>query len=201
MTCAEFEILLCDYVDGTLEAARRQELESHRDRCPACAELARDVAGALSFIERSAEVDAPPELLARIAFEIPTGRPHVKRPGFLAGLASWFRPMLQPRFTMGMAMTILSFSLLGRVTGVEMRQLKPADLQPTAVWAAVEDKAGQTWARVVRYYEGLKIVYEVQTRLRELRQQEEEEGRGEPQTPAAGQKPAQNSTTDGKAKQ
>ena len=29
MTCAELEILLCDYVDGTLRGAEKSALESH----------------------------------------------------------------------------------------------------------------------------------------------------------------------------
>ena len=34
MTCAEFEILLCDYVDGTLHAQERTALESHLSGMP-----------------------------------------------------------------------------------------------------------------------------------------------------------------------
>ena len=41
MNCSEFEILLCDYVDGTLDAPRKQALEAHQRECAACAEFAR----------------------------------------------------------------------------------------------------------------------------------------------------------------
>ena len=169
MTCAEFEVLLCDYLDGTLDADGKQALEEHRDSCAVCSELARDVGGALGFMECAAEVTVPPELLTRIAFEIPTGR--TQRPGeresLLAAIRRFFQPVLQPKFAMGMAMTILSFSLLGRFAGIEVRQLKPSDLTPKAVWTAVDDRAHQSWERVVKYYEGLKIVFEVQSRLKE----------------------------------
>ena len=43
MTCAELEILLCDYVDGTLRGAEKTALETHLAGCSACAELAKDV--------------------------------------------------------------------------------------------------------------------------------------------------------------
>ncbi len=33
MTCAELEILLCDYVDGTLRAEERTALEDHLSGC------------------------------------------------------------------------------------------------------------------------------------------------------------------------
>jgi hypothetical protein len=198
MTCAEFEIQLCDYLDGTLGAGERQALEAHRDQCAGCRQFALDVAGAMAFIERAADVEPPPELLTRIAFEIPTGHAHsAKRPGLLSLVAGWFRPVLQPKFAMGMAMTILSFSLLGRFAGIEPTQLKPADLHPRVVWAAAEDRLHQTWDRVVRYYEGLKVVYEVQTRLKELREQEDERVKAETQTSPATTTPVTQQPTQG----
>jgi hypothetical protein len=93
-------------------------------------------------------------------------------------LLGWFGPVLQPRFAMGMAMTILSFSMLARFAGVEVRQLKPADLKPTAVWSAIDNRAHRTWDQAVKYYENLRLVYEVQTRLQEWTEQEDEERKG-----------------------
>ena len=64
MNCTDFEILLCDYMDGTLDEARRSELEAHQRECASCAELAKDVAGAVAFVARVPHVEPPPELLA-----------------------------------------------------------------------------------------------------------------------------------------
>ena len=50
MTCAEFEILLCDYLDGTLDASRKEAIELHQQECAACAELAQDAADAAPFL-------------------------------------------------------------------------------------------------------------------------------------------------------
>jgi hypothetical protein len=176
MTCAEFEILLCDYLDGTLDATRRSELEAHREQCALCAEFARDVAGATAFIERVPEVEPPAELLAKIAFQIPTGADLLggaARRGFRGWVKGWVRPVLQPRFAMGMAMTILSFSMLGRFAGVEVRELKPSDLHPAKIWTAIDDKAHRAWARGVKYYENLRLVYEIRSRLQEWSEQDE----------------------------
>ncbi|MFN3323695.1 MAG: anti-sigma factor family protein [Bryobacteraceae bacterium] len=186
MNCAEFEILLCDYLDGTLPPGRRADLEAHRAACPACAEMAADVEGAVNFIERAAEVEPPPELVTRILFE--TGRIAETRRtslGWRGRLAAWFEPVLQPRFAMGMAMTILSFSMLGRFGGVSVRQLTPADLHPARVWQAVDGQIHRNWNRAVKYYENLRLVYEVQAQLREWAEQEEAErkansGSGQP---------------------
>jgi len=41
------------------------------------------------------------------------------------------------------------------------------------VWMAVEDRALRTWERTVKYYDSLRVVYEIQTRLREWGDQAE----------------------------
>jgi hypothetical protein len=171
MNCAELELLICDYVDGTLTAARKAEVESHLEVCPACAELARDSAAAVAFIERAADVEPPPELITRILFDAPwTRKAPAKSRGWLSKLIA---PVMQPRFAMGMAMTILSFSILSKF--VPIQQLRATDLRPTEVWASLDDRAHRAWARSVKYYENLKVVYQIQTLLRDWQQQAEDQ--------------------------
>ncbi len=175
MNCADVEILLADYQDGTLAADRKAAMESHFSACKACEELARDAASAVAFMERASVVTAPPELVTRILFEISSGPSHevVK--------ASWFRrilgsrigslmePVLQPRYAMGMAFTLLSFAMLGRFAGIEVRHLSPSDLDPVKIWASAEDRVTRTWQRGVKYYESLRLVYEIESRVKEWR--------------------------------
>jgi anti-sigma factor RsiW len=172
MNCAELELLICEYVDGVLPADRKAELERHLEACPACAELARDSAAAVAFMERAAEVEPPPELITKILFDAPWSKPQSKSRvwTWLGGLLN---PILQPKFAMGMAMTILSLSMLAKFV-MPVRQLKASDLRPTEVWAGVEDRAARTWARTVKFYENLKFVYQIQTTLREWQQQDED---------------------------
>jgi hypothetical protein len=182
MTCAEAELLICDY--ATLRSNERFELERHLADCPACAELARDSAAAVAFMESAADVEPPPELITKILFDAPWAKDKQK-----SKPREWFRallsPILHPKFAMGMAMTILSLSMLARFVA-PVRQLRPADLKPTEVWAGIEDRAVRTWARTVKFYENLKIVYQIQTTLKEWQQQTEE------------QKPAPEKTDDRK---
>jgi hypothetical protein len=180
MNCADLEILLCDYVDGTLASEQRSAVEVHLAACPACAELARDSAGAVAFMDRVAVIDPPAELLTRILFELPNAQRQVKssRSWWSKIRAAWIEPVLQPRFAMGMAMTVLSFAMLGRFAGIEVRQLKPSDLNPVAVWSTLEDKAARTWARAVKYYDSLRLVYEIQTRLKDWNEQAETDQQG-----------------------
>jgi len=182
MNCAEIEILICDYMDGTLQADRKAEVERHLAECPVCAELARDSAAAVAFIEKAAVVEPPPELITRILFEAPWRKDKSKVKGVRRRLSGWFSPILQPKYVMGAAMTILSFSILSQLAPV--RQLRLIDLEPKNVWNGIEDRATRAWNRTVKFYENLKFVYQVQTTLREWQQQDEEQrpvqGRGTP---------------------
>jgi len=173
MNCAEMESLICDYVDGALAAARQGEVERHLAECPACAELARDSAAALAFIESAAEVGPPPELITRILFEAPWRKNKSPVTGLRGRFSAWLRPVLQPKFVMGAAMTILSFSLLSRFTPIH--QIKASDLQPKAVWVGLENRVLDVWDRTVKFYDNLKFVYQIQTTLREWQQQDEEQ--------------------------
>ncbi len=167
MNCADAENLICDY--ATLGSAERFELERHLGECPACAELAQDAAAAVGFMEHAAEVEAPPELVTRILFDAPWSKGRGGRvTRWLGELLGGF---LQPKFAMGMAMTVLSLSIMAHLV-TPVRQLQPADLRPAEVWAGVEDKAVRTWARSVKFYENLKVVYQIQTMLKEWQQQD-----------------------------
>ena len=59
MNCAELEILLCDYIDGTLAAGARAEVERHLAECAACAGMAHDVRTAVDFVGRAEAVEPP----------------------------------------------------------------------------------------------------------------------------------------------
>ena len=177
--CAEFEILLCDAVDGTLRGEPQRAFDAHRQSCASCNELAADVLGVTAFIERVAVIEPPKELLTRILFETAGGKAGIAVPeaggGWLGSLKQFFRPILKPRLAMGMVMTILSVSMLAQAFGLEVRQLRASDLEPVRIWAGVEDGAHRQWTRVVKYYENIRVVYEIQSRLKEWADQEEQD--------------------------
>ena len=182
MTCAELEILLCDYVDGTLRAEQRTTLESHLAECSACAQMARDVAGVTAFIETVAPAEPPAELLTRILHHAPQGRQEdTGSPSWGKRLlGGWMESVLQPRYVMGMAMTILSFSMLARFAHIEPRQLRPSDLDPVKVWQSIDDRSHRAWDRGVKYYDNLRLVIEIQSRLKEWSEQEPAGGAQKP---------------------
>lgn len=169
MKCIDLESLLCDYVDATLSAAEKATVELHLEGCPACRELVTDSQAVVNFMERAAAVEPPAALVNQILFEARTGKSAPVKKSGAAGtwISKLLEPILQPKFAMGMAMTILSFSMLARFAGIPVRQLKATDLEPARVWAGLEDKAYRSWDRGKKYYESLRLVYEIQQTLRD----------------------------------
>ncbi len=161
MKCADVESLICEYVDGALAAADRTEVERHLAGCESCAAMARDAADAVEFIERAGAVEPPQELISQILFETPW---HKQRTGWWAKLVY---PLLQPRFAMSMALTVLTIGMIMP----KMRRIQPADLSPVAVWAGIEGHVERIWERTEKLYDNLKFVYEIRATLREWQQE------------------------------
>ena len=173
MTCTDFDALLCDYVDNALAAEHRQLMEVHLSTCAACAELIRDTRAVLDFVDRSAGVEVPPELVTRILQQVPQG-------GWLANtssrwLGSLLHPVLQPRFFMGAMLTVLSLAMMTRCAGAPKHALTAADLDPIKLWTNLDDRVHRGWERSVKTYESMKLVYEVQSRVKEWKQQQQED--------------------------
>ena len=175
MNCADVEILLCDYLDGTLASAQRVELESHLGTCTLCAEFAADAGAGLAVLEHLPDAHPPQELVTRILHQAPAG-------GRLKAnwLKRFFEPILQPRYGFGAMMTILSLSMMTRCAGVPVRTLKAEDLNPERVWVNLETKVERIYDRSIKAYQNMRLVYEVRQELRQWREQQDEQDAAAP---------------------
>lgn len=90
--CFDVEILLAEYVDGTLTGEARRVVESHLNSCAGCRELAQDAASAVEFLGRTAAIEPPPELVTRILFQVPSLKPSLARRLFGRVLGAWLEP-------------------------------------------------------------------------------------------------------------
>jgi len=86
--------------------------------------------------------------------------------------------------------------MLARFTGIQPRQLRPSDLDPVKIWASVDDRAHRVWDRAVKYYDNMRLVIEVQSRLKEWSEQDQEQKR-----PPAGQQQSPQKVTAPKEQQ
>jgi hypothetical protein len=69
---------------------------------------------------------------------------------------------------MGIAMTILSFAMLSRHTGIPLQEIHAPDFNLMAMWNAAEDKVMRVENRAVNDYEHIRLVYQLERRLEDL---------------------------------
>jgi anti-sigma factor RsiW len=177
MKCTEFESILADYWDGTLSNTERAALELHAAECAVCSEFMADVTSGANLLKNLDEVEPPPALVTRIAYQAPLGRvrdPFERETAWSRFVTKYLQPVLQPRLVMGMAMTVLSFTMLERCTGVRVERVQANDLNPARIVGGMEMKAVRLKDRVMKYYENLRVVYEVEARLRDLQKRQDD---------------------------
>ncbi len=176
LNCAQFEILLADYLDGTLGSGDRDGFMRHLETCAACATLHEDAEVALAMLERAEEAVPPPALVHRILQATNAGWELKLRSG---GIRGWinrtFAPVLQPRIVMGALLTVMSLTMLTRCAGTPQKTLTAADLDPARIWTSLDDRTHRVWDRAVKGYESIRLVYEVKTQIDEWQQQQKEE--------------------------
>jgi hypothetical protein len=83
-----------------------------------------------------------------------------------SGLRSFGQTMLQPRLAMTAAMAFFSIALTMNLTGIHLSQLRASDLKPSSILRSCYDAK----AKVVRYSDNLRVVYELESRVRDLQQ-------------------------------
>jgi len=189
MKCPEFESILADYLDGTLSNTERAAVELHAAECAPCGAFMAEVTNGVSLLETMETVEPPPELITRIAFQVPAGRvrdPFERQTIWSRFSQKWLQPVLQPKFVMGAAMMVISFTMLERCTGTRVERVQSADLNPVRVWGGMEMKVVRMKDRMLKYYENLRVVYEVEARLRDLQRQQDDNDKAAAQKPPAG---------------
>jgi len=203
--CGEWETLLADELDGLLKPEEEAQFLAHKAGCPACAALYEEARKGREWLEFLSPEPEPPEgLLERIlattgpghatghpasglpalagANSVPDFVPPVwQQPGFLARMRNSMRHAVQPRMLMTAAMAFFSIALTLNLAGVRLSNLRLADLRPSAVRSYMERQLTTASVPIVRYYDHLRFVYEVEARMRELRGQSEGEGTGSDQ--------------------
>lgn len=74
--------------------------------------------------------------------------------------------LLQPRLAMTAAMAFFSIALTMNLTGIHITQLRASDLRPSSLKRSFYEAN----AHVVRYYDNLRVVYELESRVHDLQQ-------------------------------
>jgi len=83
------------------------------------------------------------------------------------------RRFAEPRLLMTAAMAFFSIALTLNLTNVRLSGLRLSDLRPTSIRSFMERRVMMASTPIIRYYDHLRFVYEVETRVRELRRTSE----------------------------
>ena len=182
MQCHEFEGLLSDALDGVLTGVQLDRFQAHVRTCSACGPLFAEVEAGRNWLKDLTEVEPPVSLVTNILAST-TGvdtqrlRVNLAAPPSLitwaekaqawasAAMQPIWGTVRQPRFAMSFGMAFFALSVALSVLGVKPADLRQVSLRP----AVIRHTYYNTQARVVRYYENIRFVYEVESRVRELK--------------------------------
>ena len=180
MTHLDLENLASEYMEGQLDATRRAALEAHLGECKACTELIADLRHALEVCRSAEDLEPTPWLISKI-LRATVGE---RKPTFTERVAGFLRPSVQPRLAYTVAMAVFSFSIIVNAAGINLRRLTLQDLNPRT-WVYQAERTGNLlYARAEKFYYDLRVVYEIESRFRQLRAQPSEENQEAP-SPAA----------------
>ena len=181
--CGLWETLLADALDGLLRPEDEVTFSSHMAVCPACTALFEEARQGREWLEfLSPEPEVPEGLLDKILAQtgpghtsdyklatagnvVPMAIPAWQRPGLMGRI----RRFAEPRLLMTAAMAFFSIALTLNMTGVRLTELKLSDLRPTAVRSFMERRLTMASTPIIRYYDHLRLVYEVEARMKEMR--------------------------------
>lgn len=166
MKCLLFQEQLCDYLDRTLDVEAERAMETHASGCSSCAEELADAELVFAVMRETPAVEPPPQLVADIIHEtigVSTGSLEPAGGGRWGFLGTLLHPFGQPRFVMGMAMTMLSFSMFtfyGQRAIDEWNQPTPS---PTvALVEGFSDDVSGLWGRAKEMTNSAVDFYELQ---------------------------------------
>ncbi len=179
MHCIEFETLLFEAMDGKLVAGTLTRFQTHATGCASCGPLFADAQAGQQWMRSLAEVEPPKNLLHNIlaktsgveeryvesATELKSSLWRQAFGWMQPALAGTWATVRQPRFGMSVAMAFFSVSLVMSVAGIKVNDLAKLDLRPSAVKRSYYS----TQARVVKYYTNMRFVYEIESRLQDIK--------------------------------
>lgn len=181
MRCGEFEALLSEALDRQLTGAKLEGFQAHARACAICGPLLTEAETGQRWLKSLVEVEPPAHLVHNVlagTSGIETTRLGAtvaarREPSLLDRLQDWASSLVipviatlrRPRLVMSFGMAFFSITFAMSVAGVKLGDLKQVDLRPSALKRTYYTTTG----KVVKYYENIRFVYEVESRVRELK--------------------------------
>ena len=179
MECSEFEALLADALDNAIAADSRQAFDEHGRSCAVCGPMLAEALEGMLMVRGMAELEPPKNLVHNILAA--TSRKEATaeqiaeeaKLGWMERLRRSLRPqvggLLHSRFAMSFAMAFFSLSITLTLAGVKITDVKNMVENPSMLRKNVVLGFTHVEAKVTSYYENLRLVYQVQAKVRELK--------------------------------
>jgi hypothetical protein len=181
MQCNEFDALLSDALDKMLTGPKAEAFLAHGKTCAVCGPLLAEAEIGKHWLEQLVEVEPPAMLMHNIlAATVGVDTARMRGAATVPVRTSWLERMIervrmvvspiravarQPRFAMSFGMAFFSLSISLSLFGVKLSDVRHADLRPSAIKHTYYETSG----RVVKYYENIRFVYEIESRVREFK--------------------------------
>ncbi|MFZ0820460.1 MAG: zf-HC2 domain-containing protein [Candidatus Acidiferrales bacterium] len=185
--CQEVEAKLSEYLDGELSAADEAGCAEHIAGCEHCRELAASVRGLVGAMHAIEPVEIPLRLVPAILER--TLGPKTEARGWRAWFG-WLRPVWQPRFAYGALTVMLTVMVLSQALGIQWRKPTLADLNPVNIYRAVDREAHLAYARGAKYFGDLRVVYEIESKLRSVEPEQQKTPASRPGSPGKSEGPS-----------
>jgi anti-sigma factor RsiW len=163
-TCEQTEARLSDYLDGALSVAEQSAFDGHVNACPRCTPLVASVSHLLSGLHSMEQLEPPPRLVYSILDK--TLGPRETATGWL-GLLGWVRGIASIRFAYGALSVVATLIIFVTASGFNWRKPNLADLQPANIYHKADSQAHLVYARSTKFVSDLRVVNEIQSRLRQ----------------------------------
>ena len=163
-TCEQTELLLTDYLDGLLQPEQQHAFDLHVNTCERCTPLVTSVSHMIADLRALPELETPPRLVYNILDA--TLGPRETVSGW-AAVRAWVRGLASPRFAYGACSLVATYLMVVTISGVNWKKPKLADLSPVNVSRNVNRQMHLGYARGTKYFSDLRVVYEIQSKLRQ----------------------------------
>ena len=179
-SCVDFDVLLSEAIDGKLAGTELADFQHHVVECPTCGPIFAETQAGLRWLKVLEPVEIPTNLIHNIlttttaqdvALQAQVEQRWRERATRVleSALLPLFNTVRQPRFALNVAMAFFSVSLLLNVAGFRLSGLRFSDLTPSAIKTNATLRYYETTSRVVKYYENIRFVYELESTVRELK--------------------------------